>query len=80
MVSKDVKIWANACNSLGLLAQVTGEYLTAHIHILMGQLNTKLSQKAHRDTVMNTLQLIEHNCGPDAAKLIKQKCPTYVSM
>ena len=58
MVSKDANVWANACDALGLLAQVTGEYLTAHVHILMGQLNTKLSQKGHRERVINTLQLI----------------------
>lgn len=36
MLSKDTKVWANACDALGLLSEVTGQYLTPHIHILMG--------------------------------------------
>jgi hypothetical protein len=80
LVNKNPQVWSNSCESLGLLAEVSGEHLTPHIHILMGQLNVKLQVKSLRDTVMATLHKIEQHCGPDAMKVIKTKIPTYVSM
>ena len=36
MLNKNPLVWSNACDALGLLSEVTGQYLTQHIHILMG--------------------------------------------
>jgi hypothetical protein len=55
MINKNPQVWKNSCESLGMLAEVSGEYLTPHVHILMGQLNVKLQVKTLRETVMATL-------------------------
>ena len=79
LVSKDLKIFGNALDALKLLAMVSGEALIAHVHILLASLNSKLSDKKFRDTVMTVLNAIERNGGKDGLKIIKSKVPTYTT-
>ena len=65
---------------LKLLAQVTGEYLVPHVHLILASLNSKLSNKNFREKVMEILAAIESCGGPEAVKVIKTKVPTYKSM
>ena len=65
---------------LKLLAQVTGEYLVPHVHLILASLNSKLSNKNFREKVMDILAAIESCGGPEATKVIKTKVPTYKSM
>lgn len=79
LVSRDLKIFANGLESLKMLAQVAGEALIVHVHILLASLNSKLSDKKFRDSVVSVLNAIECHGGKDACKVIKSKVPTYTS-
>jgi hypothetical protein len=79
LVSRDLKIFANGLEALKLLAQVAGESLIVHVHILLASLNSKLSDKKFRDQVVAVLNTIERNGGKDACKIIKGKVATYTT-
>ena len=49
LVNKDLKIFSNALEALKLLAEVAGDALMPHVHILLASLNSKLSDKKFRD-------------------------------
>ena len=63
-----------------MLAQVAGEYLVPHLHLMMGSFNSKMANKATREKIVQTLGIIEQTGGPEALRVIKQKIPAYQSM
>ena len=79
LVNKDLKIFSNALEALKLLSMVAGEALIVHIHILLASLNSKLSDKKFRDSVLTVLNTIERDGGKEALKIIKTKVPTYTT-
>lgn len=80
LISRDSKIWNNSIEATQLLAQVAGEFLVPHLHLMMGSFNSKMANKATREKITTTLNIIEQTGGPDALKVIKQKIPAYASM
>jgi len=59
-LSADNAIWTRALESLKLLSQTVGHNLTPHIHILLAQLNKKMTlNKNMRENVMQVLNTIE---------------------
>ena len=47
---------------------------------MMGSFNSKMANKATREKVVQTLNIIEMAGGPEALKVIKTKIPAYTSM
>ena len=41
------------------MAQVVGEYLVPHLHLMMGSFNAKMANKTTREKVTATLGVIE---------------------
>ncbi len=77
----DEGLWARGLNALKLLAETVGHNLNQHIHILLAQLNKKLTlNKKVRETVMSVLQVIEERGGKEAFEVIRSKIPTYTSI
>lgn len=62
------------------MAQAAGLNFVSHVHLIMGSLSAKMANKATREKVIATLNIIEMAGGPDALKAIKQKIPAYASM
>ncbi len=80
-LSPDMIIWNRALDSLKLLSETVGHNLTSQIHIILAQLNKKMTlNKNVRETVMNVLNTIEERGGKDALEAIRQKIPTYTSI
>ena len=80
-LSADNEIWNRGLEALKLLSQTTGHNLTQHIHILLAQLNKKMTlNKKVRETVMGVLNTIEEQGGKEALDAIRGKIPTYTSI
>jgi hypothetical protein len=80
-LSPDMNIWMRALDSLKLLSETVGHNLTSQIHIILAQLNKKMTlNKNVREKVMNVLNTIEERGGKDALEVIRQKIPTYTSI
>jgi hypothetical protein len=80
-LSPDMIIWNRALDSLKLLSETVGHNLTSQIHIILAQLNKKMTlNKNVREKVMNVLNTIEERGGKDALEAIRQKIPTYTSI
>lgn len=80
-LSADNAIWIKGLNALKLLAETTGHHISPHIHILLAQLNKKMTlNKKVRDSVMQVLNTIEERGGKEALEAIRQKIPTYTSI
>ena len=55
-LSSDMEIWGKALEALRLLTVTVGHNLTPHIHILLAQLNKKMTlNKKVRESVMQVL-------------------------
>jgi Parkin co-regulated protein len=80
-LSSDMAIWTRALESLKLLSETVGHNLTPHIHIILAQLNKKMTlNKKVRETVIGVLNIIEERGGKEALEVIRQKIPTYTSI
>ncbi len=80
-LSPDMAIWTRALDSLKLLSETVGHNLTPQIHIILAQLNKKMTlNKKVRESVMGVLNTIEERGGKDALEVIRQKIPTYTSI
>jgi len=80
-LSPDMTIWTRALDSLKLLSETVGHNLTPQIHIILAQLNKKMTlNKKVRESVMGVLNTIEERGGKDALEVIRQKIPTYTSI
>ncbi len=80
LTSSDKTIYNKGLESLKLLAETVGGHLNPHMHILLAQLNKKLSDKTMREKVMSVLNVIEEQGGPEALKILRSKIPTYASI
>jgi len=49
LIHKDSKIFSNGLEALKLLAELAGEALIVHVHIILASLNSKLSDKKLRE-------------------------------
>lgn len=64
-----------------LLSETVGSHLTPHIHILLAQLNKKMTlNKKVREDVMRVLNIIEEHGGKEALDALRSKIPTYTSI
>jgi len=80
-LSADMEIWGKALEALRLLTVTVGHNLTPHIHILLAQLNKKMTlNKKVRENVMQVLQTLEQAGGKEALDAIRSKIPTYTSI
>jgi hypothetical protein len=80
-LSSDNVIWERALEALKLLAEVTGAGLVSHLHIILAQLNKRMTlNKRVRENVMGVLNIIEEKGGKEALDLIRSKIPTYTSI
>lgn len=56
LLQSDENLWTRGLNALKLLSEATGHHLNQHIHILLAQLNKKMTlNKRVRETVMGVL-------------------------
>ena len=62
------------------MAQVAGEHLVPHLHLMMGSFNQKMANKTTREKITATLAILEQTGGQEALRVIKQKIPAYTSM
>lgn len=60
-MSTDKEIYEKGLESLKLLSQAVGHNLTAHVHILLAQLNKKMTTKPMREKIMGVLNTLEEN-------------------
>lgn len=59
-LSSDQAIWDRSLEALRLLSQAVGHHLTPHLHILLAQLNKKMTMnKKMRDKILQILNSIE---------------------
>jgi hypothetical protein len=80
-LSADSQIWLRGLEALQLLSRATGHNLTAHIHILLAQLNKKMIlDKKAREGIIGVLNTIEEQGGKEALEAIRSKVPTYASI
>eukprot|EP00347_Sterkiella_histriomuscorum_P012450 403368524 len=79
-MSADKDIWDKGLEALKLLSQTTGHHLTGHIHILLAQLNKKMTTKQMREKILGVLNTIEEQGGKEALDVLRQKIPTYTSI
>lgn len=63
--------------ALHLLLEHTRDVLAPHIKTLVPLLARKFRDRNLHDRIVDTLRLMEMQCGPEAAKLIKLKIPTF---
>ena len=62
------------------MANAAQDLFVPHLHLMMGSFNSKMANKATREKVVQTLNIIEMAGGPEALKVIKTKIPAYTSM
>jgi len=80
-LSNDDALWQRGLNALKLLSEATGHHLNSHIHILLAQLNKKMTlNKRVRENVMGVLNTLEERGGKEALEVIRSKVPTYTSI
>lgn len=80
-LSADNNIWNRGLDTLKLLSETVGHNLSPHIHIILAQLNKKMTlNKKVRENVMQVLNIIEEQGGKEALDVIRQKIPTYTSI
>ncbi len=80
-LSADLTIWMKGLEALKLLSECVGGNLTGHIHILLAQLNKKMTlNKKIREEVMQVLYGIEERGGKEALEALRAKIPTYTSI
>lgn len=80
-LSADLSIWTRGLEALKLLSECVGGNLTPHIHILLAQLNKKMTlNKKVREDVMQVLYGIEERGGKEALEALRSKIPTYTSI
>jgi len=79
LMSKDQKVNENAIQAITVLAECCGPDLVQHLGIFLAQLNSKIQNKQLKESVLRACRTIDDCCGPDAAKLLKNKVPTYAS-
>jgi len=81
LLQGDEGIWTRGLNALKMLAEATGHHMNQHLHVLLAQLNKKLTlNKRVRETVMNVIQVLEERGGKEAYEIIRSKIPTYTSI
>ena len=81
LLQNDEAMWTRGLNALKLLSETTGHHLNQHLHILLAQLNKKLTlNKRVRESVMTVLQVMEERGGKEAFEVIRSKIPTYTSI
>jgi Parkin co-regulated protein len=80
-LSSDPKIWSKGLETLRRLSETVGGHLTPHIHILLAQLNKRMTlNKKSREDVMRVLNTIEEKGGKEALEALRSKIPTYMSI
>lgn len=60
-MSADKVIWEKGLEALKLLSATVGHNLTTHVHILLAQLNKKMTTKPMREKIMGVLNTLEEN-------------------
>jgi hypothetical protein len=63
--------------ALKVIVGATDAMILPYLTKIVPCLAKGMRDKAHRDEVLSVLGLIEHQCGPEARKVIKLKIPTY---
>jgi len=58
-MSADKDVWNKGLEALKKLSETVGHHLTPHVHILLAQLNKKMTTKPMREKIMGVLNTIE---------------------
>ena len=58
-MSADKDIWMKGLDALRALSETVGHNLTPHVHILLAQLNKKMTTKPMREKILSVLNTIE---------------------
>jgi hypothetical protein len=77
LAGSSVVTFENGLRALTALARCCGEALVQHLGVVLQQVNKKIFDRTMAPKITETLQIIEECGGPDAAKAIKAKVPTY---
>jgi hypothetical protein len=78
--SSDKAVWSVGLNALCELSDAVGPNLNPHLGPLLAPLGRKMFDRAVSGPILDALQRLEMNGGPDALQAIKTKIPTYGSV
>eukprot|EP00947_MAST-08B_sp_MAST-8B-sp1_P000187 g187.t1 len=79
LTSRDDAVFKAALQAVRLLAECVGEDLAPSLQVLLVQISKKSFQPKFKAVIVETLTTISEHCGPEAAGLIKKKCPTFAT-
>eukprot|EP00002_Diphylleia_rotans_P039927 TRINITY_DN937_c0_g3_i3.p1 TRINITY_DN937_c0_g3~~TRINITY_DN937_c0_g3_i3.p1 ORF type:complete len:268 (-),score=55.56 TRINITY_DN937_c0_g3_i3:230-1033(-) len=80
LMSREKGVFETGMEAISMLSQVVGPALNEHLGVLLVPISKKIFEKDSKESVLNLLQELEQNGGPDALRIIKSKVPTYVSV
>lgn len=76
----DPEVYCEAMNVLEMLSNLVGENLDKYLHFFLQNINKRSFNLQFKERVFDLLRVLEQNGGPNVAKEIKKKIPTYTSL
>lgn len=76
-MSKDKKIFEAALDSLKLLSDLIGPHLNPHLHLILQQVNKRMTDRTLRDKIYDVLMTLEDQGGEEVLPILRAKIPTY---
>lgn len=79
LMSKEADIFTATLKAIIKLSEVVGEALNPHLSLLCTQISKRMFKPEFQEIIMEVLQCLDANGGPDAVRIIKSKVPTYMA-
>ncbi|XP_060562488.1 PACRG-like protein [Ruditapes philippinarum] len=76
----DPTVVTGGLDAVAQLSEVVGPALNAHINKLLVPVSKHMTDKRHKEKVVDTLNILENNGGRECLPMIKSKVPTYCSI
>lgn len=76
----DSSVVSAGLDAVAQLSEVTGPALNPHLSKLLVPVSKHMTEKKHKDKVVETLHILENNGGRECLPMIKSKVPTYSSI
>ncbi|XP_053406759.1 PACRG-like protein [Mercenaria mercenaria] len=76
----DPSVVTGGLDAVAQLSEVVGPALNPHINKLLVPVSKHMTDKKHKEKVVDTLHILENNGGRECLPMIKSKIPTYSSI